>query len=582
MEEDDDDAFSNDSPTNHQEDEERADLLLSQLGTRSLHDACVYRYRFQWVERLRILLECLRLDMERRSVVEAEKDDGGDVAKFLDFIDSRFVINGKKRGLFHFLLQLALAPLSMLACPPSYSASKLSGGPSKNPDDGIVPLTIRKEAVEALLLLLYDRMEGGVRRFDLYLLLEGTIMARETIHRASSVDALGALDYLEFAMSADDFLRGGGSSNQRLHSRRGVKRYNDRMNLETIQSSVENLRLSLNGLWALLFAEGMGLWRTNTVDWIQDHPLFLDVAPSRSRLTTDTTAANGTPNQGLTGRNLGLTLQDDVTTAALQAQKELELLYRKLIFAGEKLRDRRRVAYKSRRRANADGGMGNDESCDDDELWGVQAPEGVALLSFGLLLQLVRLTKEDNGREDYSSELFQWGEECTRMANDDCAAFAYLECVLDGVVVNPLEGVDHRWSRRLGTKGGEGEAIVRVVAGRMEITMLADDDGMALMNADATTPRDEDDSEFILGLAVDSSSVVYSSIGREILSSTIRVFKQSFLSLQSSSAVENIGMLVDLAAIIYRHSTPLCDQFWLEWNEWIVTGFIVFSLGDSS
>ena len=59
-------------------------------------------------------------------------------------------------------------------------------------------------------------------------------------------------------------------------------------------------------------------------------------------------------------------------------------MYSKLVSAGETLRDRRRVAYKSRKAA-----VDNEERDDDHELWGVHAPEGVALLSFGLLLQLV-------------------------------------------------------------------------------------------------------------------------------------------------------------------------------------------------
>ena len=275
-----------------------------------------------------------------------------------------------------------------------------------------------------------------------------------------------------------------------------------------------------------------------------------------------------TPNLGLTGRNLGLAIQEDTDEGSMmrEAQKELEWLYRKLVFAGETLRDRRRVAYKSRSRRVKERDCNDDD--DDDELWGVQAPEGVALLSFGLLLQLLVGSSRNDGAEEneFLTELSKWGQACTSMANDDCAAFAYLERVLNGVVVNPLEGVRDRLSTRLGTGNGGGAEIVRVLAGRREITTLADGDSMALTDGeDATVTRE--DHDFITGLPVDASSVVYSSIGREILSATIRVFKKSLLSLQSSSAVDNIGMLVDLAAIIYRHSTPLCDQFWSDWNE---------------
>lgn len=52
-----------------------------------------------------------------------------------------------------------------------------------------------------------------------------------------------------------------------------------------------------------------------------------------------------------------------------------------------------------------------------------------------------------------------------------------------------------------------------------------------------------DDEEMFLEdwIVSDAASVVYASIGREILSGTIRAFHESLLSLQSHpSAVENI------------------------------------------
>jgi len=65
----------------------------------------------------------------------------------------------------------------------------------------------------------------------------------------------------------------------------------------------------------------------------------------------------------------------------------------------------------------------------------------------------------------------------------------------------------------------------------------------------------------------DAASVVYASIGLEILSGTIRAFRDALLSLQShSSAVENICMLSDLASVIHRNSRIFCEQFWSDWD----------------
>lgn len=563
-----------------EDEEERANTLLSQLGTRSLFDKCTSRYRFQFLTRVRILLECLRVDQEGRAASDSDNVEGGDggaigeeVSKFLSAIDSRTVINGHKRGLFHFLLQLATGPLPEVFSVASvaYSAQQLSGpGAGYDTEEELIALNIRKEAVESLLVLMYDRLEGGVNRVDLMMLLESSSSVSASLVQSDgsgsnshygNVKTTG-LECLEFGMTSSHYIQNGGL--HRKSSRRNRGDDSILTSRESVLQSVEKMRLSLNGLWSLLYAECMGLWRTNAEnkDWRIDHPLFAGLTTTATpRLPMEGNV--NTPNTGLTGRDIGLTLHE---TTEKTVQKELGLLYRKLLSVGEALRDRRRVAYKHHKGISKDGDE-IDYHDDDDELWGVQAPEGVALLSFGLLLQMARFGDDNSGGEDFVVQLSKWGQECTRMANDDCAAFAYLERVLDGVVVDPLDRLRDRLSTRLGAGHGEGARIVKVLAGRKEITMLADVESMALMDEDGVVEDEEDSEDFVEGLAVDASSVVYSSIGREILSATIRVFKTSLLSLQSSSAVDNIGMLVDLAAIIYRHSTPLCDQFWSDWNE---------------
>ncbi|KAL7485925.1 hypothetical protein ACHAW6_011512 [Cyclotella cf. meneghiniana] len=586
------------------DDDDRERFLRSLLGTRRLFNQVVSRYRRQFVDRLRIFIECFRLDQEFRASAgnnqhhDADAGQHGlekDIAKFLDSIDARTTINGKNRGLFHFLLCLAAAPLPQgFGRNSPYSVSKLTAN-NVNSSAGIAvdeaedydeidSMTVRKEAVEALLLFLYDRIEGGVQRLDLYLLLEavssavGTGDATGVGARTGSARSAG-LEYLEFGMGAKHYIQSG------IHRKNGqritAKGYSVEpfilstagMGQEAIVMAIEKLRLSLNGLWALIFAECMGLWRTNHGAWINEHPLFSGLnIPTGGVIQEEKQPGVDTPNMGLTGRRIGMALsevQDErqPTTGVgmnpnQQAHTEVEVLTRKLQSLGAVLRDRRRLAYKSHeqgRTAIVEADLTQKYEDEDDELWGVHAPEGVALLSFGLLLQLVPLS--NNVEADFFSKLGKWGQECAQMANDDCAAFAYLHRVLDGVVVDPLEGALSGLSRR-----GNGANLVRVLAGRKDIESLADSDSMALTDT-GTTAREDDDEDSVLVLAADASSVVYSSIGREILSATIRVFRQSLLSLQSSSAVENIGMLVDLAAIIYRHSTPLCDQFWSDWED---------------
>ena len=586
-----------DDNTDEDDEDKATTLIQSHLGTPSLFYECLSRFRWSFVERLRILVECLRIDLEGRAGGDADADNDASganqagyqaISKFLTEIDSQTIRSGKKRGLFQLLLKFAMSTLpESLWGDVCYSAAKLVGtggyntagtigGAYSNNNNGTnsneyIALSLRNEAIEALSILLYDRLEGGVHRSDLYNLLHvASSMTNKTNSIQSNAnegyyggDGDGGLEYFEFGMSAERYVQNGGLL-RALPKNAAVKNSSEFYSRESAMQSIDTMRSSLNSLWALLCAECMGLWRSNADgDWIRNHPLFVGVSFSPSIVGQGGATTVDTPNAALTGRDLGLSLQND-TSDANQAQKELGMLHRKLKSLGESLRDRRRVAYKSRRRAQEDS-MEDQDYDDNDSLWGVQAPEGVALLSFGLLLQIACLSVDSN--DEFSTKLSKWGRECAHMANEECAAFAYLERVLDGVVFNPLGGVRNGLSRRLGMGKGEGAEIVRVLAGRKDITMLVDDNSMVLMDTDGTPGDEEDDGDFISGLPTDASSVVYSSIGREILSSTIRVFKQQLLSLQSSSAVENIGMLVDLAAIIYRHSTPLCDQFWSDWNE---------------
>lgn len=548
--------------------------LRSLLGTKDLFNRVLDRHRHQFLARLRVVTECLRLEQEYSTSSGGDDDDedddeenkqkvGKSCAHFLDTLDSQTTLNGKKRGVFQLLLRLATGPSLPWMGGGSelpYSVGKLRGGhtgyDASNTMSGVIGhdesslLAIRNEASEALLVLLYDRIDGGVQRLDLYLLMEG----------ASSCG-----DF-EFGMSASQYskrgllkARGGGRHEAPFHRRS--------MSVEGIggqesTTSVEVMKHRLNGLWGLACAECMGLWRANNGNsgWVKQHPFFAGLSLS-----------GGSIEGGDIGDTpIGLTLRASEGRGGgnmtASAQVELEALCQKLRSLGEAVRDRRQFAYKAKTRCRETDAMDEvGDQDDDDELWGVEAPEAITLLSFGLLLRLAHLAAPSNN--EFLNKLGGWGEECSQMANDDCGAFAYLHRVLEGVVRDPLKELEGGLARRWGVTGVEGEKIVQDIAGRGEIQMLAKDSTLALMGESEEQMQGEDGAELLTGLAGDAASVVYASIGREILSATIRSFRQALLSLQSPSASENIGMLADLASILYRNSAPLCEQFWSDWEE---------------
>ena len=550
--------------------QEAAARLRSLLGTKELFRQVLHFHRREFLIRLRILTECLRLEQEGKEVAKSNDDEDDDedgdgltkgrgknwgistsCARLLDQLDARLLIDIRcsggssssgsstnellRRGIFHVLLKLATGPalpgLGGRELP--YSVGKLRGNSSSTSAIGggggaaagedlehllsgsaEILHAIRQESAEALLVLLYDRIHGGVTRLDLFLIM----VAASSLSSTSSSSAL-----LEFGMTGREYVkvvrrrgRGGG----------GAKKVD--------ATDHQQSKCTLDGLWALICAECMGLWRTTTYndggdDWVNCHPLLSGVADAN---TTD--------------RN------------RVAAQVELKILWQKIFSLGEAARDRRGVAYNAYMQGTvlADGEIDDD----DDALWGVRAPEGVILLAFGLLLRLASL---EHPTDEFITEAGGWGHECTQLANDDCAAFSYLLRVLETTVQDPIIGSTVR-KRDIGN-----DELVSNLLKRGAFEMLNYEE-RGLMTSDAEgiceNAYDEDPSSQDMVVA-DATSVICASIGREILTSTIRVFRDSLLSLQlRSSAVENIGMLSDLASVVYRNSSLLCRQFWSSWE----------------
>ena len=67
-------------------------------------------------------------------------------------------------------------------------------------------------------------------------------------------------------------------------------------------------------------------------------------------------------------------------------------------------------------------------------------------------------------------------------------------------------------------------------------------------------------------LELSAPSLIYASIGREILTAFVHLYKESLLSLRHSGLQENITLLCNLAAKIHCNSPILSEQFWADWD----------------
>ena len=67
-------------------------------------------------------------------------------------------------------------------------------------------------------------------------------------------------------------------------------------------------------------------------------------------------------------------------------------------------------------------------------------------------------------------------------------------------------------------------------------------------------------------MEMDAGSLLYASIGHEVLIALVTAFQDTILSADSPSACENLSMVCDLASLIYRNSPMLCEPFWSDWE----------------
>jgi len=179
-----------------------------------------------------------------------------------------------------------------------------------------------------------------------------------------------------------------------------------------------------------------------------------------------------------------------------------------------------------------------------------EAPEAIGLLTYGLLLRLAGTACAQSSPSEIAEvaqTLVDSGTQYVTAAMDECAAFDYLYDVLEALL--PASAAAGPINRAIAATPDEEDEEFPPLPG--EGTMLLTDGGDPF--AFSSAAGDED-----------ATLVAYASIGREVLAGTVAAFRTILLS--PSASPDNLEMLCNLAAVVYRNSTALCDAFWSEWE----------------
>ena len=501
--------------------------ISSLLGTRTLL-LLVRDYHYsQQVARIRLITESLRSEEQ----TESEETDKSSVdfcdilnsvcTNLLNELDDCVAFSGKRRGLFQILLSLACGfkkTLNKNNLQASYLLSNVPNGAFRRDIKHEASLNtvssfcskdelesnhefakdliyhhtqhhcqnLPTEALEALLVLLYERIDGGVSRCDYALLLLG-------------------LEKQSFFVESE-------------------------VNKAIENGSAKKKRMSQ--LSSLILAESMTLWRTTTtgnensgnINWITTHPL-------------------------LTGESLDI------------VKRELNFIGKNLLLQRYSIAvlKRRKIFFRIQRKRNSGKDINdmvtnernrNDQKEDDEE--NIQAPESIAILTFGLLLELA--SKENSLWNDLATE-------CVSVANDNCGAFTYLHNVME--ILLPPSSMN-QWSYRTKKEGkfGNFDWLAYVLENSQNRFKLTNGkvDSQSLQETHTNLAEVEN-----------ASIVAYASIGREILFGTLVAYHKSLIESMSSATVDNIGMLCSLTSSIYRNTNVLCNRFWMDWDDYCST-----------
>lgn len=454
-------------------DSDNIDAASQFIGSQQLLKLVQEKYYGEQEARIKLITEALHIECADDS--QGKEDLQSASIEFLDSLDKRHAWRsqkeekGKFRGLFRLLLCIACAPVRVMGRDELYRAMELRDG--ANMIYGKLPFnqelarelvgahnrhydhTLRTAALDALFMLLYMRIDGGIGRNDYVILLK-------------------AFKRQEFFTFNPDSIDTDTSQTQRH-------------------------------LVALILAACAGLWRTivpvnsegddESHRWVEAHPLL---------------------------------------TKSDSALRDLEYIGAKLLpsFANDVLERMKRKSSTIDSKLNS--------NFDDFE-----APEAIAILTFGLLLKLACET--GNMEEHFISQFSDIGNSSIGIANDQCGAFEFLLKITDAFAKEAprTKRIDLPYTRDL------NEFMLSRFMGELPLT-----------NGNTW---DEPENNLLITKA---------SITREILVSTISIFQNTLRlpldkELVPLSFVENLSIFCRLASQVHNNSKQLCEKFWEDWDQ---------------
>jgi hypothetical protein len=178
-----------------------------------------------------------------------------------------------------------------------------------------------------------------------------------------------------------------------------------------------------------------------------------------------------------------------------------------------------------------------------------EVPEALAVLPFAVLLRLTYQFMSNSNTSTLSSAssfcqtFADTSMELATVANDQCDALNYFYLVMEELVE---------------------AAPVPDPLSTTEDTMPSD--SYAAYDQISGYSKEKVDGELT------AQSLTYASIGREILGGIVMAFQDTILTIDTSMGSENIGVLCNLAAVVFRNSPILCAQFWNDWNVYTSPG----------
>ena len=168
--------------------------------------------------------------------------------------------------------------------------------------------------------------------------------------------------------------------------------------------------------------------------------------------------------------------------------------------------------------------------------------ESVGLLSFGILSLLaynaILASPQGSDENGYWQVLGTKGEELVRIGSDKQA----LDCfrsTMESLVSSPARKADSEDNLSY--------------------------DWLSLLADTRTSPMAICEGQDIPEM--DANSLTYASIGNELLNGMTMALQDTILHVEHDYACQNIAMVCEMAACIYRNSPSLCEPFWIDWSE---------------